>query len=157
MVLNSAAQKTVTTLLNVMIVHQHILGSVQSLFAEAVTLLHQELVMALFVYGLLKVRAKPWSPYTTSHWYAKAMTTKPCLHLVNQKLTSFFLLLIFLCRAGWICEFFSFCKIWRISSCRSWEGDLSFLFFFFLIFLYHLAFFLLFFLSFSLTERIAQL
>lgn len=59
MVLNSAAQKMVTTLLKVIIVHQHILGSVQSLFAEAVTLLHQELVMALFVYGLLKVKAEP--------------------------------------------------------------------------------------------------
>ncbi|KAM1478810.1 hypothetical protein ACFX2I_026187 [Malus domestica] len=34
----------VTTLLKALIVHQPILGSVQSLFVEAVTSLHQELV-----------------------------------------------------------------------------------------------------------------
>lgn len=118
----------VTTLLKALIVHQPILGSVQSLFVEAVTSLHQELVMALFDYGLLKVRAECFSRYTTSHWYAKSIIKKPCLPRVNQKLTSFFLPSIFFLRAGWICEFFSFCKIWTVSGCRSWEGDLSFLF-----------------------------
>lgn len=58
MVLNSVVQKMETTLLKATIVHQQILGLVQSLFVVAVTLLHQELVTALFDYGLLKVKAK---------------------------------------------------------------------------------------------------
>lgn len=70
MVLISAVQKA-------MIVHRHILGSVQSLLVEAVTLPHQELVMALFVYGLLKVRATPFSPCTVSPWYVKAIISNP--------------------------------------------------------------------------------
>lgn len=61
-------QKMVRGTWMVVNLHLHILGLVQSLYVEAVILLHQELEMAVFVCGLLEVRLKIYSLYLTFHW-----------------------------------------------------------------------------------------
>jgi hypothetical protein len=61
-------QKMVTIVLEAIIVNQHIPGSVPSLCVEAVILLHQELEMVVFDYGLLKVRQKAFGLCSTFHW-----------------------------------------------------------------------------------------
>lgn len=64
----SSLQRTVIIILRVIIPHRHIPGSVQSVYVEAVILLHQELVMVLFAYGLLKVKPKTFDHCMTFHW-----------------------------------------------------------------------------------------
>lgn len=58
----------VITKLRPIIVHQHIHGLVQSVYVEAVTLLHQELVMVVFDYGPLRLAEKTSGLYMTFHW-----------------------------------------------------------------------------------------
>ena len=61
-------QKMVSTTLKAVILLQYIPGSVQSPSVEAVTLQHQELVMVLFICGLLEVRPKTSDPYIIYPW-----------------------------------------------------------------------------------------
>lgn len=68
MPLTPMLQKMVTIVLEAIIVNQHIPGSVLSLCVEPAILLHQELVMVVFDYGLLKVRQKAFGACSTFHW-----------------------------------------------------------------------------------------
>lgn len=61
-------QKMVTTILRIITVCQHFLGSVRSLFVETVTLVRPELVMVLFDYMQLTVRPMTSNPFITCHW-----------------------------------------------------------------------------------------
>jgi len=68
MLMTSILQKMVTIVMKAIIVNQHIPGSVLSLYVETVILLHQEPVMVLFDYGILKVRPRTFDHCLTFHW-----------------------------------------------------------------------------------------